>query len=231
MMNDELITLAATEYENALLSALSETEWETHNFSPKFEEKMEKLRKNVHRKRDFAALKRVAIIALISALLAGSLALTNPTVRASVYGWLKTHFESVFIYIDGKPSQNVPWEYEITWFPDDYTLASQEPAPDGHTLVYTCAGKPDIVFIGKKVAVFCDSEFWHGYNWEERKKDFKSHQEFWIPKIERNMERDVEVTARLEYEGWTVIRFWGNEIKKNAVGCADIIEAAYKEKY
>ena len=51
-------------------------------------------------------------------------------------------------------------------------------------------GKPDIVFIGKKVAVFCDSEFWHGYNWEERKKDFKSHQEFWIPKIERNMELD-----------------------------------------
>ena len=87
-------------------------------------------------------------------------------------------------------------------------------------------GKPDIVFIGKKVAVFCDSEFWHGYNWNERKKDFKSHQEFWIPKIERNMERDAEVTARLESEGWTVIRFWGNEIKKNTAQCADIIEKA-----
>ena len=91
-------------------------------------------------------------------------------------------------------------------------------------------GKPDIVFIGKKVAVFCDSEFWHGYNWEERKKDFKSHQEFWIPKIERNMERDAEVTARLESEGWTVIRFWGNEIKKNTAQCADIIEQAIREK-
>ena len=87
-------------------------------------------------------------------------------------------------------------------------------------------GKPDIVFIGKKVAVFCDGEFWHGYNWEERKKDFKSHQEFWIPKIERNMERDAEVTAKLESEGWTVIRFWGNEIKKNTAQCADIIEKA-----
>ena len=87
-------------------------------------------------------------------------------------------------------------------------------------------GKPDIVFIGKKVAVFCDSEFWHGYNWEERKKDFKSHQEFWIPKIERNMERDAEVTAKLESEGWTVLRFWGNEIKKNTAQCADIIEKA-----
>ena len=91
-------------------------------------------------------------------------------------------------------------------------------------------GKPDIVFIGKKIAVFCDSEFWHGYNWEERKKDFKSHQEFWIPKIERNMERDAQVTARLESEGWTVFRFWGNEIKKNTAYCADIIEKAVHSK-
>ena len=91
-------------------------------------------------------------------------------------------------------------------------------------------GKPDIVFIGKKIAIFCDSEFWHGYNWEERKKDFKSHQEFWIPKIERNMERDAEVTAKLESEGWTVIRFWGNEIKKDTTHCANIIESVFKEK-
>lgn len=89
-------------------------------------------------------------------------------------------------------------------------------------------GKPDLVFKGKKVAVFCDSEFWHGYNWEERKKDFKSNQEFWIPKIERNIERDKEVTAELEKQGWTVLRFWGKEIKKNAGGCADIIEKAVR---
>ena len=91
-------------------------------------------------------------------------------------------------------------------------------------------GKPDIVFMGKKIAVFCDSEFWHGYNWEERKKDFKSHQEFWIPKIERNIERDAEVTAKLESEGWTVLRFWGNEIKKSTAQCADIIEKAVHSK-
>ena len=89
-------------------------------------------------------------------------------------------------------------------------------------------GKPDLVFKGKKVAVFCDSEFWHGYNWEERKKDFKSHQEFWIPKIERNMERDKEVTEELQKQGWTVLRFWGKEIKKIAGGCADIIEKAVR---
>lgn len=91
-------------------------------------------------------------------------------------------------------------------------------------------GKPDIVFKGKKVAVFCDSEFWHGHNWEERKRDFKSHQEFWIPKIERNIERDAEVTAKLESEGWTVLRFWGNDIKKKTSQCVDIIEKAVNGK-
>ena len=89
-------------------------------------------------------------------------------------------------------------------------------------------GKPDIAFIGKKVAVFCDSEFWHGYNWEVRKNDFKSNQEFWIPKIERNMERDREVNAELERQGWTVLRFWGRDIKKNLQECADIIEKAVR---
>ncbi len=91
-------------------------------------------------------------------------------------------------------------------------------------------GNPDIVFIGLKIAVFCDSEFWHGYNWEERKKDFKSHQEFWIPKIERNMARDKEVTEKLEADGWIVLRFWGKEIKKETKVCADTIENALKER-
>ena len=91
-------------------------------------------------------------------------------------------------------------------------------------------GKPDIVFIGKKIAIFCDSEFWHGYNWEERKNDFKSHQEFWIPKIERNIERDKEVNMKLESEGWIVLRFWGNEIKKNTADCADIIQRAWEDR-
>ena len=90
-------------------------------------------------------------------------------------------------------------------------------------------GKPDIVFKGKKVAVFCDSEFWHGFNWEERKKDFKSHQDFWIAKIERNIQRDKEVNDQLKDMGWTVIRFWGNEIKKHCSQCADIIENTLKE--
>ena len=89
-------------------------------------------------------------------------------------------------------------------------------------------GKPDIVFLGKKVAVFCDSEFWHGYDWENKKNEIKSRREFWIPKIERNMQRDVEVTTRLTQEGWTVLRFWGNEINHDLKSCADIIETAVR---
>lgn len=91
-------------------------------------------------------------------------------------------------------------------------------------------GNPDIVFIGLKIAVFCDSSFWHGFDWENKKKEFKSNQEFWIPKIERNMQRDREVTEHLQNEGWIVLRFWGKDIKKNTLKCADIIETAIKER-
>lgn len=91
-------------------------------------------------------------------------------------------------------------------------------------------GKPDIAFIRKKIAVFCDSEFWHGYDWEHRKADFKKHQDFWIPKIERNMQRDREVTAALEQDGWIVLRYWGKDIKKNPSTCADEIERIWKER-
>jgi DNA mismatch endonuclease Vsr len=85
-------------------------------------------------------------------------------------------------------------------------------------------GHPDIVFTREKIAVFCDSEFWHGYDWENRKADFKSRQDFWIPKIERNMERDREVTARLETDGYLVLRYWGKRIKDELYAVVDEIE-------
>lgn len=62
-----------------------------------------------------------------------------------------------------------------------------------------------------------------------KKKEIKSNKEFWIKKIERNMKRDIEVNSRLNEEGWTVLRFWGNDIKKDTVKCADIIEKAVRE--
>ncbi len=90
-------------------------------------------------------------------------------------------------------------------------------------------GKPDIAFIGKKIAVFCDSEFFHGYDWENRKNDIKSNRDFWISKIERNIQRDNEVNEKLRADGWTVIRFWGDDIKKNLSRCADKVERAVTE--
>lgn len=91
-------------------------------------------------------------------------------------------------------------------------------------------GHPDIAFIGQKVAVFCDSEFWHGFDWENKKNEIKTRQDFWIPKIERNMQRDKEVNEKLKAEGWTVLRFWGNSIKKNVESCADIVQAVLEDK-
>lgn len=96
--------------------------------------------------------------------------------------------------------------------------------------VTTILGKPDIAFLGKRVAVFCDSEFWHGFEWETRKREIKSNQDFWITKIEKNMARDQYVTNELRNMGWMVIRFWGKEILANPAACADIIEKALKER-
>ena len=89
-------------------------------------------------------------------------------------------------------------------------------------------GRPDILFTKKKVAIFCDSEFWHGYEWEDYKKRIGTNREYWIPKIERNMERDLEVNSVLESQGYIVIRFWGKEIQKNVCRCADVVENALK---
>ena len=91
-------------------------------------------------------------------------------------------------------------------------------------------GKPDIAFIGLKIAVFVDSEFWHGYDWKNKQAEIKSNRDFWIPKIECNMQRDLEVTQKLQNDGWTVIRIWGKDIKKNVSSVADRIECVYKEK-
>ncbi len=79
-------------------------------------------------------------------------------------------------------------------------------------------GKPDIAFIGKKIAIFCDSEFWHGYDWENTKNQIKTNRDFWITKIGRNIERDQEVTQKLKDTGWRVIRFWGNDINPCRTG-------------
>ena len=80
-------------------------------------------------------------------------------------------------------------------------------------------GKPDLVNRKLKLAIFVDGEFWHGYAWESKKAKIKSNRAFWIPKIERNMQRDAEANALLEKKGFMVFRFWESDIKKELGRC------------
>lgn len=93
----------------------------------------------------------------------------------------------------------------------------------------TVFGKPDLTFKKYKLAVFVDSEFWHGKDWETRKFDHKSNQEFWLTKIERNIERDNEVNKKLIADGWKVLRFWGKDITKNLDNCINKIQKTINE--
>jgi len=89
--------------------------------------------------------------------------------------------------------------------------------------VKSITGKPDIAIKKYKVAIFVDGEFWHGYDWEEKRKKIKSNKAFWLAKIERNMQRDREVNATLEEEGFRVFRFWQKEVQQNLGQCLNKI--------
>jgi len=92
----------------------------------------------------------------------------------------------------------------------------------------TVFGTPDIVFRKKKIAIFCDSEFWHGKKYLEGER-FKTNITFWEDKIKCNIQRDIKVNETLQADGWTVIRFWGKEIEKNISECVLTIISIYKE--
>ena len=89
-------------------------------------------------------------------------------------------------------------------------------------------GKPDIALTKYKVAIFCDSEFFHGKDWEVLKPRLEksNNSQYWINKISRNRERDDEINKRLLFEGWTVIRFWGKDILSNVDECVKVVEEA-----
>lgn len=89
-------------------------------------------------------------------------------------------------------------------------------------------GKPDLVFRGGMVAVFCDGDFWHGRNWRLLKKQLskRANPDYWVPKIQANIDRDKKVTAQLRAAGWVVIRVWESDVKEDPDVAADLIEAA-----
>lgn len=97
---------------------------------------------------------------------------------------------------------------------------------------YSCLpGRPDIVITKHKVAIFCDSEFFHGKNWEIQRKRIEAgaNSDYWINKIERNMERDKRNDEYLKKHGWIVLHFWSKEIEHDVEGCYFKILAAIHE--
>lgn len=87
-------------------------------------------------------------------------------------------------------------------------------------------GKPDIVLTKYRIAIFCDSEFFHGKDWEKLKLQLEKgkNSEFWINKISKNIERDEKIEKELNFMGWTVLRFWGKDINKNVDECVKAVE-------
>jgi DNA mismatch endonuclease Vsr len=94
----------------------------------------------------------------------------------------------------------------------------------------TVTGKPDLTFKKLKIAIFADGEFWHGKDWKTKKPKISQNKEYWIMKIERNIVRDKSVQLELENKGWTVLRFWQKQIKKELSECIDAIERLISQK-
>ncbi len=88
-------------------------------------------------------------------------------------------------------------------------------------------GSPDIAITTKKIAIFIDGEYWHGYDWANRKPKLKSNKDYWIEKIEENMGRDTRVDSQLEDAGWTVIRFWEKEVLQHMDQCVSSVVDKY----
>jgi len=89
-------------------------------------------------------------------------------------------------------------------------------------------GSPDICLTKYKIAVFCDSEFFHGKDWEilRSKVERGNNGEYWVKKIQENIIRDEETDKKLNFLGWTVIHFWGKDILKKTDECVCVIEDA-----
>lgn len=87
-------------------------------------------------------------------------------------------------------------------------------------------GTPDIVLTKYRIAIFCDSEFFHGKDWEKLKIRLEngSNSVYWIKKIKRNIERDQETDSALQFREWTVLRFWGKDILKHTEECVKVVE-------
>lgn len=85
-------------------------------------------------------------------------------------------------------------------------------------------GSPDIAIQKYHIAIFIDGEFWHGQNWDERKKKLKHNREYWVEKIEENITRDIRNDKDLQARDWVPVHFWEKEVLKNLDSCIASIE-------
>jgi DNA mismatch endonuclease, patch repair protein len=109
-------------------------------------------------------------------------------------------------------------------------LVSAELYPLGYRYRKHCRnvfGTPDIVFAKFKLAVFIDSDFWHGRNYKLLAARMTPS---WRAKIERNMERDRQVSRKLRRQGWSVLRFGEREIKKRPASAVERIKQKLEER-
>ena len=88
-------------------------------------------------------------------------------------------------------------------------------------------GNPDFLIEKKRIAIFCDGDFWHGYKYENKKKPKKK---FWRDKIESNMKRDKKISRKLRTSGWSVLRFWEHDIEKRTEFCKRKISRKISER-
>lgn len=91
-------------------------------------------------------------------------------------------------------------------------------------------GKPDFVLVSLKIAIFCDSSFWHGRGHPEAEARFKSNRDFWLTKIRRNIARDEQVNLLLKEAGWVVLRFWDDRIMNDTKGCVSVVRRAMDKR-
>jgi len=86
----------------------------------------------------------------------------------------------------------------------------------GYVMYPKMYGNPDFIIKKRKIAIFCDGDFWHGYRYHEKKKPAKK---FWRDKIENNMRRDRRTSRRLRSQGWSVLRLWEHDIERSPEKC------------
>ena len=91
-------------------------------------------------------------------------------------------------------------------------------------------GSPDIAITKSKIAIFVDGEFWHGYDWDNRKEKLNRNRDYWIAKIEENIKRDIRVDSHLKEMGWTPVHFWSKDVKKDLKKCIDVIVNLIRKK-